>query len=188
MQYHFPIFLLLFFITTHSTYAGNLKFDRNKGYFGYTRACLKDMNDGHDFVGGCISSFIPLVVIDSITFPVESIINMIESQEEQRNSSETSSKNSSQSDSSQKDPPKKEISEERKTLNKLSLFMQVADDAREYLAHQTKTPLLESAVYALHSLYPEMNSEENFTQEATVILKLEDEILKKFEIEQGVIQ
>ena len=181
MLYYILTFFLFSIFITHPSYSGDFSFERKKGYFGYTRHCLEDMNRGNDY-GGCISGFLPSLVIDTITSPIETIINNIEAEE---------GNNSLDKSSSSKKSSKPEIPEEKVIKNKLSLIFSAAADANQYLMDGTQTPLLASAASALRSLYPEENSNlsapEDLTQEALGILQVQSHVLKAIQKMNGEI-
>jgi hypothetical protein len=188
MKYRFPVSaLLLSFLFAQTSDARRGSLDRKPGFFGFTRACIEDWDQGHEILGGCVTMFIPLVLGDSFTAPIQSLIKITEYMERSSNEPSSSDKkstsstgdNKSTSESSTKKDQAGETPEERKVIQKLSLFIHVADDARTYLLDRTSSPLLESAVKAIRyfdSQGDDVNPE--YTVESEKILSLETELLQ----------
>jgi hypothetical protein len=185
MQYRFPLFVFTFLslILSSTTYADFGRITRKPGFFGFTRSCLHDWEHEDEAIGGCVTLFLPLVMGDSITAPTQTMINIIDYIEKPskepsstQQTTDRSSKTSSESDSSKKAEQGKEIPEERKVMQKLSLFMLVADDARGYLATGTSTPLLQSAAQALRTT--QIGTDDDITVESQKILEVEVQLFQ----------
>jgi hypothetical protein len=179
----YAILVGILFLMASQTWARQ-EFTKKKGFFGFTRGCIADWENGDDRSGGCVTSFIPLALGDTITAPFQTVMTLMDATEnisnagsstDKKSSAESSNKASSESNSSKKDKVQDELPEERKVKEKLSLFMTIADDARDYLATGEWTTLLLSAAFAIRS---DDHVNGDLTVESHKILNLEAKLLE----------
>jgi hypothetical protein len=154
MKYQLLV-LVSFTFAVSNAHAKDFEFSKKKGFFGYTRACMEDISTNHDH-GGCVTSFVPLFFGDLTSAPTEALVSITDA--------------ISKSDSN--------TTKEQQLVQKLSLFAQIADDAREYIATQTTSPLLVSAVMAINAT--------DLTEGSRRLLQLEGELIQV--MQTGAVQ
>jgi hypothetical protein len=183
--------LFLFFIQILSAHAEGFK--REPGFFGSTRTCLRWWQEGLDYNGICFTSFIPFVLGDVITAPTETAITVTDLMNKitsvtsssdktakSDSSSTTSHKTTNSGSSFSNKDQASEIPEEKKViLQKPSLFVHLADDARDYIITRTSTSLLDAAVIAMRPANT-VSDEADYTVNSQKILELESEVLQAF--------
>jgi hypothetical protein len=170
-MHNFALYLLFGLLVSNVVQADS----KTPTYFQFTRGCIEAIERGNsDKAAACLTFIWGSFAVDVMLSPFQMTAQLANALDQPAQDKSSSSSSSSTSEKKHSNGP--EIPEEKKA--KISLFMLVADDARDYLFTGVATPLLASAVSVLRVQYPEFNGNPDFTVESNSILDLEFKLLQ----------